>query len=419
MKGFNKFFSSSKKKLKISGNKDWDRRILNSNFGEKEFFLIHPDTLDAMEKGNPIYENRHFNISPIMSDKEFQEKVIECTYTDDCPVCLASENRAQFRSEIYDYIEDVLGIKDKKTDTPFYQTYKESFLDITTNAIMIKVLYFSPSSFSGMDKPKTRLIRLTTGLLKKFEELYASNEELFDSAEIITRPIQLVTNGKQGKNIRYEEMSVIPKENITPQLNMLIPDWSKVDIVHNFDNFDVSKCRPATDVATSNSILGNVKMYDNAQDLIDDIESLMASKKKDSSVASSPKSKLSKFKPAELVESPVDDGQFSDMLEEAASDLEDKELLDLEQSVADNKEQDEGMVLIKYSELSKPDSLEHCVQILQKFLDYADTIVAPKKPGKTLVNKISKGINTDPKIARMELVKFAAEHDILIDDMPF
>ena len=411
MKGFNKFFSASKKKLKISGNQDWDRRILNSKFNEVNFFLIHPDTLEAMEKGNPIFENRHFNLSPILSDKEFSEKGYECTYTPDCPLCMATQNREQFRSQIYDYIEDEFGVKDKKSEHPFYKEYQRWFLNTTNNAIMIKVLYFSPNSFSGMDKPETKLIRLTAGLLKKFEEMYAANDDLFETGEICARPIKLVTNGESGIDIRYEELSVIPEEKVTDQLKILVPDWSKVDIENDFQNFDVARIRPKSDVDTVKATFGEIKMYSNFEDLVDDIKLSMSKKDKHESLtqkAEKAPSKLSKFAPAKLDPTNVEDEV-----------QEDEELAELEQVASELEEQDDDGLLIKFSDLKSPSSREHAVEMLQKFVDNAETIIQPKRPGKTLVNKVAKSIESDPKAGRMELLKFAGEKDILIDTVPF
>jgi hypothetical protein len=257
------------KQMKINPNKQLKEKLINGRLQKNNNLIIDITTVDDMKSGilNELITYSNLN-SGIFCSKKINNTP-QSSYTEDCPLFLAYQNREQFIPDVYDYIKKELGVEEKMTDTDFYKTYQKFFL-IETRAILIKVLYITADVALGNDILKKEILKLTPGLYKKFKEMMEVNIDLFESGEIINKCVKLTTNGQSGGDIRYKSMIVDHEPNDTTL--KLIPDWSKDN---DFQDFDLISLKPTW---TKEDILkecGEIKMYQSFEELVEDINKMI------------------------------------------------------------------------------------------------------------------------------------------------
>jgi hypothetical protein len=270
-----KWSEKANNELKISNRGPWKKRKVNAKLGESGFFILHPDSLEDLINGKIQREILHFGINHDLfsEDKEIKEVSVDCSYDDDCPVCEAVSNRLLFKSEVYQHLNDELGVSDKVHEHPFYKSYENNFIGLRKSSVLLKVLHITGACILGRAEPIVGYLSLGGNFYKLIDACLEQNEELIENGEILQRVFEVTTNGETGSNVRYKTVTLIPTGEDNKFAN-LIPDWSKLDQAIAFENFLIDTLRPSSSNEKLIEIVGNIKMYEDAEDLLMDVQKL-------------------------------------------------------------------------------------------------------------------------------------------------
>lgn len=263
MSMFDNFFAKGAKALKISTDKEYRSKFINGSLLKFNYILFHKDLLDDMREGNVSLERTHYGLTPGITCHN-DVKSVYCSYTPDCPHCLAQENWDSHRGAIYEYCEKVLKAQDVG-DSTFYKEFKNLF-GLTNQTSIFKVFVLDPALINGRGVLTTRLFKVSPACWSKFEEFVEKNQELFTSGDILKKVVVMKTNGLSKKDIRYEGFELGSDQE---QMNYAphIPQWDKV-ADDAFENFKLERLRPSSTPEEIIERTGGLIHYNSAEEII-------------------------------------------------------------------------------------------------------------------------------------------------------